>query len=98
MTFHDPTSNADLSQGQIKHIDFRIRADFAARVLDVEATYQLSGPVSGSFYLDTFKLDIQAAHANGRALEWDMGGHDEDLGSRLEVKGLKNDSTFTLAF
>ena len=98
MTFHDPTSNADLSQGQIKHIDFRIRADFAARVLDVEATYQLVAPASGSFSLDTFKLDVQKAHVNGRALEWDMGEHDENLGSRLTLNGLQNDSNFTLAW
>ena len=98
MTFHDPTSYADLSQGQIKHIDFRIRSDFNAHVLDIEATYQLDAPVSGSFSLDTFKLEVQEARVNGRALEWEMGEHDDDLGSHLELKGLKNDSTFTLAF
>lgn len=98
MTLHDRTSNADLSQGQIKHIDFRIRTDFAARVLDVEATYQLNGPVTGSFHLDTFKLDVRTAHANGRALQWEMGAHDEDLGSRLTLSGLHNDPAFTLTF
>lgn len=98
MSFHDPTSNADLSQGQIKHIDFRIRADFDARVLDVEAAYQLDAPLSGSFFLDTHKLDIKSARVNGRALTWELGDHDENLGSRLTLSGLQNDSTFSLAF
>jgi aminopeptidase N len=98
MTFHDPTSHADLSQGQIKHIDFRIRTDFKARVLDIEATYQINAPLSGSFFLDTFKLEIQKAHVNGRALEWEMGAHSDTLGSRLELKGLDQTDVFSLVF
>ena len=54
MTLHDPTSYTDLTQGTIKHIDFRIRVDFSTRILDIEATYQMRQPIQGSLFLDTF--------------------------------------------
>lgn len=98
MSFHDPTSYVDLSQGQINHIDFHIQVDFESSTLDVEATYQLKEPISGSLYLDTFKLDMNEAHVNGRKLEWEFDQQDEVLGSRLHLKGFENDSSFTLTF
>src|SRR5215208_2456793 len=98
MTFHDPTSYVDLSQGEINHIDFHIQVDFQSRTLDVEATYQLREPITGSLYLDSFKLDMNEAHVNGRKLEWEFDQQDEVLGSRLHLKGFENDSSFTLTF
>ncbi|HSO13949.1 MAG TPA: leukotriene A4 hydrolase C-terminal domain-containing protein [Anaerolineales bacterium] len=98
MTIQDPTTYADLSQGRISHIDFRIKVDFAKRVLDIEATYQLNGPLNGVLFLDSYKIDLKQAHASGRALKWEFDPEDEVLGQRLQVKGLENDSSFTLVF
>jgi leukotriene-A4 hydrolase len=98
MTFKDPASYTDLSQGKIKHIDFRISVDFSMHILDIEATYHLQEPVHGSLYLDSFKIDLKQAHANGRELEWEFDAQDEVLGQRLHLKGLEGDSTFTLVF
>ena len=98
MVFHDPTSYLDLNQGKIKHIDFHIRADFDAHILDIEATYQMEAPVRESLYLDAYKIDLKQAHANGRALTWEFDKDDEHLGQRLHLKGLNGDSSFTLAF
>ena len=98
MTLHDPSSHADLSQGQIKHIDFRIRADFVAHVLDIEAVYQMHAPVNGELYLDTDKIEMKAARAKGRNLAWEFDKEDKYLGKRLILKGLHGDETFTLAF
>ena len=98
MNFKDPTSYADLTQGKIAHIDFYIQADFSACVLEIEATYQLQEPISGSFYLDTFKIDLKQAHANGRELMWAYDAEDETLGSRLHLQDLNGDSSFTLVF
>ena len=98
MTPQDPTTYTDLEQGRIKHIDFRIRADFSARILDIEATYQMQEPVRGSLYLDTFKLNMKQAHVNGRELAWEFDENDEILGERLHLKGLDGASSFTLAF
>lgn len=94
----DPTTYSDLEQGRIKHIDFRIRADFSRRVLDIEATYQMQAPVSGSLFLDTVKLNIKDARANGEALTWELGEEDEVLGQRLHLKGLNGADQFTLKF
>ncbi|MBN2118459.1 MAG: leukotriene A4 hydrolase C-terminal domain-containing protein [Anaerolineales bacterium] len=98
MTFKDPASYTDLTQGRIKHIDFRIGVNFATRILDIEATYQLQEPVRGSLYLDSFKIDLKKAHSDGRELEWEFDARDEVLGERLHLKGLENASTFTLNF
>ena len=98
MTRHDPHSYADLAQGKISHIDFRIKADFEALVLNIEADYQLAEPVSGSFFLDTFKIDLKTAQANGEALDWEFDEQNDLLGQRLHLKGLDNASSFTLTF
>ena len=98
MILHDPTSYADLTQGRIKHIDFYIQVDFASRTLDVEATYQTEQPISGSLFLDSFKIQMGEAHVNGRTLAWEFDQNDGLLGERLHLKGLENDSSFTLKF
>jgi len=98
MTPKDPTTYADLSQGRIQHIDFRIKVNFDERVFDVEATYQLKEPISGELTLDSYKIDLKDAKAKGRALMWEFGDEDEALGQRLLLKGFENDSSFTLSF
>jgi len=98
MTFRDPTSYTDLTQGRIKHIDFHIQADFSSRTLEIEATYQTQEPITGSLYLDSFKIELMEAHVNGRKLECEFDQSDETLGERLHLKGFDNDSSFTLKF
>ncbi|HEX5837529.1 MAG TPA: leukotriene A4 hydrolase C-terminal domain-containing protein [Anaerolineales bacterium] len=98
MTFHDPTSYTDLTQGRIEHIDFHIRVDFESCTLDVEARYQMQEPVHGSLYLDTYKLELQEARIDHRDLEWEFDTRDETLGERLHLKGLAGASSFILKF
>jgi leukotriene-A4 hydrolase len=98
MEFKDPASYTDLSQGKIKHIDFHISVDFSSRTFDIKARYQLQEPVHGSLFLDSFKIDLKEAKANGRELEWEFDPEDEILGQRLHLKGFEGDSTFTLKF
>lgn len=98
MTVHDPTSYADLSQGRIQHIDFHIQTDFDTRTLGIQATYQLDAPRRGPLFLDTYKIDLQKAHVNGRALKWEFDTRNESLGARLHLKDLDGDTSFTLEF
>ena len=98
MTFHDPTSYTDLTQGQIEHIDFHIRVDFESCTLDVEAIYKMQDPVHGSLYLDTYKLELEEACVDDQQLEWEFDTSDETLGERLHLKGLAGASSFILKF
>ncbi|HSJ87100.1 MAG TPA: M1 family aminopeptidase/hydrolase [Anaerolineales bacterium] len=98
MTLHDPTSYTDLTQGTIKHIDFRIRVDFSTRILDIEATYQMRQPIQGSLFLDTFKIEMNDAHVADRHLEWEFDASDDVLGKRLHLKNLDGEPGFTLKF
>src|SRR5512143_2719962 len=98
MELKDATTFSDLTQGKIKHIDFRIDVNFATRRLDVEATYQMEEPVQGSLYLDTFKIDLKEAQAKGHTVTWALDAGDEVLGDRLHLQNLENVSTFTLKF
>jgi leukotriene-A4 hydrolase len=98
MPRHDPHSYTDLTQGQITHVDLRLKANFEAHVLDVEADYQLGQPISGSFFLDASKIDLKEALAGGNPIDWEFDQEDELLGERLHLKGLQNVSSFTLAF
>ena len=45
MEFKDPASYADLAQGRIKHILFRIGVNFSTHILEIEATYEMQEPV-----------------------------------------------------
>jgi leukotriene-A4 hydrolase len=98
MTVHDPTSYADLSQGRIQNIDFHIQADFSTNTLAIEATYQLDTPRRGPLFLDTYKINLQSATANGRPLKWEFDTQNEAMGARLHIKGLDGDTSFTLTF
>src|SRR5512138_2717257 len=98
MELKDATTFTDLTQGKIRHIDFRIGVNFATRVLDVEAAYQMQEAVHGSLYLDSFKIDLKEAQADGHELKWEFDTSDEILGERLHLQGLENVSTFTLKF
>jgi leukotriene-A4 hydrolase len=98
MTRHDPHSYADLGQGKIAHVDLRIKVDFDAHLLKIEADYQLAEPLSGSFFLDTAGIDLQKAIAGDRVLEWEFDEQDKLLGERLHLKGLDSVSSFTLTF
>jgi leukotriene-A4 hydrolase len=97
MTTQDPTTYTDLSQGKIKHINFRVGVDFSTRMLEIEANYQMHEPLQGSLYLDSYKIDLKEARSNGHALEWEFDATDEILGARLHLKGLEENS-FTLTF
>ena len=98
MTFKDPASYTDLSQGKIKHILFRIGVNFSTHILEIEATYQMQEPISGSLFLDSYKIDLQGARANDRELKWEFDEKDDVLGERLHLKGFEGESTFTLTF
>jgi leukotriene-A4 hydrolase len=98
MTFKDPSSYTDLTQGKIKHILFRIGVNFSTRILEIETTYQMQEPVSGSLFLDSYKINLKEARANDRALEWEFDENDDVVGERLHLKGLEGDSTFTLTY
>jgi aminopeptidase N len=98
MTFHDPTSYTDLTQGKVGHIDFHIQVDFSSRTLDVEATYQMQEPIHGSLYLDSFKIKLNEAHVNGHKLQSEFDANDDVLGQRLHLKNFDGDSSFTLKF
>lgn len=98
MTFKDPSSYTDLSQGKIKHILFRIGVNFSTHTLEIEATYQMQEPVYGSLFLDSYQIDLQAARVNDRKLAWEFDAQDEILGERLHLTGFEGDSAFTLTF
>ncbi len=98
MTNQDFTIYADLSQGRIKHIDFQIHADFSSNILSIEARYQMQEPLHGSLYLDTYKIEMQEAHIDGRELAWEFDASDDILGERLHLRGFDGESRFTLKF
>ena len=98
MQHHDPTTFSDLTQGKIRHMDFRINVDFSTHTLDLEATYHMQQPVRGSLYLDAYEIDLKEARVEGRLLQWSFDAQDEIVGQRLHLKGFEDDSIFTLRF
>lgn len=98
MARHDPHSYSDLTQGKISHINLHIKVDFEAHILNVEADYQLEDPVSGSLFLDSSKIDLMQAKANGQDLPWKFDDQNKLLGERLHLKNLDKVSSFKLVF
>lgn len=98
MAPHDPASYSDFAQGRIRHIDFQIRADFSAQVLNIAAVYQMDRPITSPLDLDSVKINLRRAHADGRDIKWDFSPADEHLGARLRLNGLDGATQFTLEF
>jgi len=98
MARHDPHSYADLAQGRIRHIVFRLEADFAQRQLRGTARYRLDMPARGPFDLDTRDLDVRSVSSSGRAVRFALGEADPILGSRLRLTDLAGADEFTIGF
>jgi aminopeptidase N len=96
MARHDPHSYSDLTQGRISHIDFCFQADFETNTLMVQADYHFEEPVDGSLFLDTDKIDLKQATADGIDLEWEIDEQEDLLGERLHLKNLENISILRL--
>ena len=69
MTRHDPHSYSGLTQGKIYHINLRIKVDFETHILNMEADYRFEGEVTDSLFLDTSKIDLLQADADGQDLQ-----------------------------
>jgi len=95
---HDPASYSDFAQGRIKHIEFNIRVDFSAQVLNIAAVYHMDRPIHSPLDLDSVRIDLRRAHVDGRDIKWEFGPVDEYLGSRLRLNGLNGAQKFTLEF
>jgi leukotriene-A4 hydrolase len=96
MKIVDPHSYTDLDQGRIKHIDFHIRVDFTKRCLQIQALYTLNQPIDGSFFMDTFDLNISEISSDGKTIDWEIDQYDPLLGGRLHLQGLNGTSSFSI--
>jgi leukotriene-A4 hydrolase len=96
MKIVDPHSYTDLDQGRIKHIDFQIQVDFMKRCLQVQALYTLDQPIEGSFFMDTWDLNVSRVHSDGKTIDWEIDKSDPILGERLHLKDLNGTSTFSI--
>jgi len=96
MTFSDPHSYVDISQGKIKHIKFNIYVDFGKQVLNLKARYRMDRPVNGSLFLDTRDIDPYRIYTDEAEITWEKDMQDSILGERLHLKNLESVSEFTI--
>ncbi|HSG43269.1 MAG TPA: leukotriene A4 hydrolase C-terminal domain-containing protein [Anaerolineales bacterium] len=96
MTFSDPHSYVDTSQGEIEHIKFNIKVDFEKQVLNLKAIYRMDKPVNGSLFLDTRDIDLHRIYTDDGDIAWEKDMQDSILGERLHLKNLKDVSEFTI--
>ena len=90
MTFSDPHSYVDISQGKIEHINFNIQVDFGKQVLNIKAIYRMDRPVNGSLFLDTRDIDPHRIYTDKGDIAWEKDMQDPILGERLHLKNLEN--------
>jgi leukotriene-A4 hydrolase len=88
MKREDPHSYTDFGQSRISHIDLHLSPDFSTKRIQINATYKLDPPSSGSLYLDTRDLQIDRIHSDRRELNWEVDFRDDILGDRLHIKDL----------
>ncbi len=82
----DPHSVFDDAQPRVRHLDWRVRVDFASRTLAAEACLRVDG--AGDFVdLDTRELDIVSIDdGEGAALPFELSPPHPFLGRRLRVE------------
>jgi leukotriene-A4 hydrolase len=82
----DPHSALDAAQPRVRHLDWRVRADFSARTLDAEARLVLDGD-GERVDLDTRDLSIVSVDDGaGSPLPFEHGPPHPFLGQRLRVE------------
>ena len=96
MTFSDPHSYVDISQGKIEHISFNIQVDFGKQVLNIKAIYRMDRSVNGSLFLDTRDIDPHRIYTDEGEIAWEKDMQDPILGERLHLKNLENVAEFTI--
>ena len=98
MRYPDQHSYTDPEQPEIKHIDFVFKPDFETKTIVGIAEYELETPATQTFCLDTNKLQIDYARADGEDITWELGEPDPVLGERLKLDGMDGVSRFELGF
>jgi aminopeptidase N len=96
MTFSDPHSYVDISQGKIEYINFNIQVDFDKQVLNLKARYRMDRPVNGSLFLDTRDIDLHKIFTDEGDIAWEKDMQDPILGERLHLKNLEDVSEFMI--
>ena len=96
MTFSDPHSYVDISQGEIEHIKFNIKVDFDKRVLNLKAIYRMNKPVNGSLFLDTRDIELHKIYTDDGEITWEKDIQDPILGERLHLMNLEGVSEFSI--
>ncbi len=94
----DHHSYTDPEHPQIKHIDFVFKPDFENKIIVGVAEYELEAPAAQTLVLDTKKLHIDYARADGVDIPWELGEPDPILGKKLILGGLDGKSRFELGF
>ena len=86
MSYTDPHSYTDLSQGRVCRVQLHLNVDFEKRCLSGDAHLTFEGLRQGFIDLDTRDLTIiEVTDTHRRSLEWSLGERDPILGSRLRV-------------
>jgi aminopeptidase N len=85
---NDAHSYARPAEARVTHVDLDLTADFAARTLSGKAALDVTGrPGATEVVLDAKMLDIRGVtDAQGRALQWSLGGADPIKGQPLTVR------------
>ncbi|MBI5549125.1 MAG: M1 family metallopeptidase [Deltaproteobacteria bacterium] len=83
----DPHSCNDAAQPEVTHLDWKARVDFAARVIEAEATLELLSAGQGPLDLDTRELTVHGVFGeDGAKLAYSLAPAEPVLGSRLRIE------------
>ncbi|MDB4965913.1 MAG: Aminopeptidase [Myxococcales bacterium] len=90
----DPHSVFDDAQPRLRHLDWRARLDFAARVIEAEARLTFAGGDSASSDIDLDARDLtieRVTDDDGAALDFELAAPRPFLGQRLRVRGARGE-------
>lgn len=81
----DPHSYANPHETRVDSLHLSLMVDFDAQVLRGTADWFPVAGHSSKLILDTYGLDIHSVEADGRAVPFRLGAHDNLLGQALEI-------------
>lgn len=82
----DPHSYADLSQGVVNHVDWKVEVDFEGKVLTGVATLNFVDAVSGEVDLDSRELTVESVSTHaGMSCGFEVEEVEGFMGNRLRV-------------
>lgn len=94
----EPHSYAQPNEAVITHLDLDIDVNFDKEIISGTASYDIENNNAEEIILDAKNLVIEKVQADGEAVKFSLGSHEESMGQALKISIKKNTKKITVFY